>query len=297
MIHNNLFDLVGRTPCVSVRDAEASLYLKLEGANPTGSVKDRACAFMLSAAAGDGTLRPGQIVLDASSGNFACALALFGRALGHDAAVAVTSKITAAKRDFLACVGATVHAVGDFTIEANRYCRELDAAHPGRYFFVDQLHNWNNPRAHERSTGPEILETVPDVTMVVGSLGSGGTMAGVAAYFDAAAPHVRIVAVTCAPGNRIPGTGSFADGDYVTPFIARARDCGHIDRTVEVTEREAACEAHALMRQGLFCGLQTGAVVHAARLCAREERLTGPVVAISGDAGWKNMDKLLPLWR
>jgi cysteine synthase len=294
MIYSDVFQMIGHTPCVRVRSSAtngALIYLKMEGANPTGSIKDRACAFILKTALDDGSLRSGMRLLDASSGNFACALAFYGRILGYPASVAVSSKLTAAKRDFLTYLDAEIFSVGDFTIQGNEFCRRLTSNHPGRYFFLDQLHNWGNPRAHMETTGPEILEQVPELAVVVGSLGSGGTMAGIAAFLKKTAPHVQIVVVECASGNRMPGTGTFVDGDYVTPFIRDAHERKHFDHTIRVTESDAAAMTRSLMDDGLFCGLQTGGVIHAAMECVRDT--SRPVVVLSGDTGWKNLDKLL----
>ena len=129
--------------------------------------------------------------------------------------------------------------------------------------------------------------------MVVGSLGSGGTMAGIAEYMKSAAPHVKIVVVESASGNRIPGTGAFIDGDYVTPFIQRAYQEKYFDHKVLITESEAARAVQLLMEQGIFGGLQTGGVLHAAIERAKAWNLKGRIVALSGDTGWKNLDKLL----
>jgi cysteine synthase len=131
--------------------------------------------------------------------------------------------------------------------------------------------------------------------MVVGSLGSGGTMAGLAEYMKEAAPHVKIVAVECASGSRIPGTGTFVDGDYVSPFIRKAREQGHFDLMVKVSEQDAASATKILINQGIFCGVQTGGVLHAALTSASLADVRGPIVVLSGDSGWKNLDKLMPL--
>ena len=296
MTCDDVFGLVGKTPCVRVRtpDDRARIFMKLEGANPSGSVKDRACASMLRAALADGALQPGRTLLDASSGNFACALVLFGKALGYATTVAVSSKLTAAKRDFLTYLGATIHQIGDFTIQGNEFCRQLAARDRGAYCFLDQLHNWSNPRAHYDSTGPEIIAAVPDVHVIVGTLGSGGTMLGTAEYFAQHAPHVRIVVVESASGSRIPGTGTFLDGDYVTPFIAKGFAEGYFDQRVYVTEADAARVNAQLVAQGIFGGLQTGAVMQAALTIAAEAPAGQAVVALSGDTGWKNLDKLVP---
>ena len=299
MTYDSVEQMVGRTPHLRIRSDEAPdarLHVKLEGWNPTGSVKDRAGLRMIREVLECGALAPGRVLLDASSGNMACAIAYFGRVLGFPAELAVSSKLTEDKRRFLQFYGARLHDVGTFTIEGNRFCREL-AEGPGgeRYCFLDQLHNWANPRAHYEGTGPEILAAFPDVRMVVGSLGSGGTLFGTGLFLRERRPGVRIVAVQSAPGVKIPGTGSFDDGDYVTPFIRRGTDEGVFDRVVRITEADAVRRTLELRDRGVFVGLQTGGVYHAALGAALEEGVRGDVVFISGDSGWKNTDKLLPL--
>lgn len=296
--YENAFAMIGRTPHVRVDSdlaPDTRFHVKLEGWNPTGSVKDRAGYRMIREALDSGTLRPGMTLLDASSGNMACALAYFGRLLGYPTTLVVSSKLTQDKRNFLRYYGAELHQVGDFTIEGNRFCRELvEREGEGRYCFFDQLHNWANPRAHYEGTGPEILAAFPDVEMVVGSLGSGGTLYGTALYLKEQRPEIRIVAVQAAPGTRIPGTGSFDDGDYVTPFIHKGFEDGIFDRVVRVGEADAVRSTLELRDRGVFGGLQTGGVFHAAQVAALDEGVRGDVVFVSGDSGWKNIDKLLP---
>lgn len=298
MNFDDVTQMIGRTPHVRVAAPEspgARLHVKLEGCNPTGSVKDRAGFRMIQEALASGALCPGMTMLDASSGNMACALAYFGRILGYPATLAVSSKLTEDKRNFLRYYGATLHEVGDFTIEGNHFCRELvEREATGHYCFFDQLHNWANPRAHYESTGPEILEAFPDVAMVVASLGSGGTLLGTAQFLKEQRPQVRIVAVQSAPGTRLPGTGSFDDGDYVTPFIRKGMEEGVFDQVVKVGEADAVRSTLRLRDQGIFGGLQTGGVFHAALEAVRTSGTGGDVVFVSGDAGWKNIDKLLP---
>jgi cysteine synthase len=298
MIYQSMREAVGRTPHLRLAGgggAGPRVFVKLEGTNPTGSVKDRAGLALVREAVDAGALCPGATLLDASSGNMACALAYFGRALGRPVRVVVSSKLTEDKRRFLEFYGADIVTVGDFTIEGNRWCRELvEREGAARWCFVDQLHNWANPRAHAETTGPEILEDLPGLEMVVGSLGSGGTLYGTGRFLKDRLPGVRVVAVESAPGTRLPGTGSFSEGDYVTPFIARGR-AELFDHTVRVTLADAGRRTLELRDQGVFCGLQTGGVYHAALEAARELGVRGDVVVISGDAGWKNVDKLLPL--
>lgn len=289
--------MVGNTPHVRTRDKgtkRASIYIKLEGCNPSGSIKDRACLRMIQSKLDNGSLRSGMTILDASSGNMGCAIAFFGRLLGYRTEVVVSSKLTDEKAKFLLHYGAVIHKVGDFTIEGNTFCRTLvqrDTA--GLYCFLDQLHNWENPRAYRESLGPEILADFKNLTMIVGSVGSGGSLLGVGQYIKEKRPDVRIIAVQSARGTRIPGTGSFDEGDYVTPFVRTGID-GHVfDNIVRIHERDAIRRTLQLRDQGLFCGLQTGATFHAANEEADRLGVRGEIVAISGDAGWKNLARLL----
>ena len=228
MKYTDIMSMVGQTPHLRVRSAEtpaARIHVKLEGYNPTGSVKDRACLNMIRTLEREGQLLPPVTLLDASSGNMACAIALFAKLYGFPATVIVNSKITADKRNFLQYFGAEVIEIGDFTIEGNRYCREvLLQREPCKYLFLDQLHNWSNPQAYYESIGPEILADFPNVAMVVGSLGSGGTMNGTGRFLKEKKQGIKIVVVEAARGAKLPGTGSFDEGDYVTPFIQSARD-------------------------------------------------------------------------
>jgi cysteine synthase len=224
----------------------------------------------------------------------ACSIAYFGKIMGYDATVVANSKLTSDKRNFIQYFGANLLQVGDFTIEGNRYCQELvQREEPNNYCFLDQLHNWDNPRAHYETTGPEILNDFSEVSLVVGSLGSGGTLLGTAQYVKEKKPGAKVVAVQSTSGTKLPGTGSFDDGDYVTPFIKKGFDEGIFDSTIKINEHDAVRRAIQLREQGIFGGLQTGGVVHAALTAIEQFDVSGDVVVISGDTGWKNMEKLL----
>ena len=298
MLYADIFAMVGNTPHLRIPLDEApgvSLHVKLEGCNPTGSVKDRAGARLIREALDEGRLRPGMTILDASSGNMGCAMAFFGRVLGYQTQVVASSKLTEDKRGFMLWYGADVEKVGDFTIEGNLVCRERAEREPERYCFLDQLHSWANPRAHYEGTGPEILRAFPEAAMVVGSLGSGGTLCGTAWYLKEQRPGIVVVAVQAAPGTRLPGTGSFDEGDYVTPFIRKGYDEKLFDHRVKVTLDDAVARTCQLRDRGVFAGLQTGGVLDAAVRMAEELGIRGEVVVLSGDSGWKNMEKLSAL--
>lgn len=297
MKYAEINQLVGNTPHVEVRcpeSAGAKIYIKLEGYNPTGSFKDRACVKMIRTMLQEGKLNSSQVLLDASSGNMACAIVFYGKLLGLGSTVVVNSKLTTDKRKFLEYYGATVLQVGDYTIQGNHACREMvEKDGQNRFCFLDQLHNWANPLAYYEGIGPEILNDFPDIEMIVGSLGTGGSMLGTGQYIKERKPDTRMVVVQSASGTKLPGTGSFDDGDYITPFIQKGFDEQIFDHTVKIHEQEAVKRVLQLRDQGIFCGVQTGGVLHAALSAIQQFKVEGPVVILSGDSGWKNMDKLL----
>jgi cysteine synthase len=290
-----LASLVGNTPLLRIPAPAASrarLLVKLEGCNPTGSVKDRACVAMLKAMKRDPGWDRSKTLLDASSGNMGCSLAYFGHAMGIDVRIVSSHKLTSEKRRFMEYFGAAVETIGDFTIEGNQHCKKLAGSDPGKYYFLDQLHNAENPVAHFAGTGPEILSKAPGVSAVVGSIGSGGTLLGTGRYLKQVDERIAIFAVEAASGTRLPGTAALVDGDYRTPFIEEGFKCNTFDLSVQVSEAEAVGMARLLTVAGLFGGLQTFAVIAAAWRLIESHNLQGDVVAISGDTGWKNMDSL-----
>ena len=287
--------MVGNTPLLNVpafAGPRFRLLVKLEGYNPTGSVKDRACVAMLRAMTLDPAWNPAKSLLDASSGNMGCSLAYFGKVMGVDVRIVSSSKLTAEKKFFIEYFGASVELAGEFTIEGNRYCRQVARSDPESWYFLDQLHNPANPAVHAAQTGPEILAQAPEVTAVVGSIGSGGTLLGIGRYLKQVSDRIQVFAVEAAAGTRIPGTAALTDGDYRTPFIEEGFGRGIFDHSVQVSEAEAVAMAGPLSAAGLFVGLQTCAVIAAARRAAQSCDLRGDVVVISGDTGWKNVDAL-----
>jgi cysteine synthase len=286
---------VGNTPLLEVPAPPGSavrLLVKLEGHNPTGSVKDRACVAMFDTMIRDPSWNSSKVILEASSGNMGCSIAYFGNAMGAKVRIISSTKLTSEKRRFIEYFGASVEATGEFTFEGNRYCYEMARSAPDKWYFLDQLHNPANPEAHATGTGPEILGQVPELTAVVGSIGSGGTLLGVGRYLKQVNDQVKIIAVEAAPGTRLPGTASLLDGDYRTPFIEEGYTNKIFDLSIQVSEAQAVAMARHLSATGLFGGLQTCAVIAAAWNAAGACGLHGDVVVISGDTGWKNMDAL-----
>jgi cysteine synthase len=284
------FAAVGNTPLVPIDVDDVRVWVKLEGLNPSGSVKDRAAAAMITEKISCGELRPGRVLLDASSGNMASALSSYGRALGLDVHVVCNSTITADKRRMIEHFGAALiqNDYGPYTHDGYLKCLDLVRQSDNSYCFLDQLHNPMNPYAHEVGTGPEILKDLPSVRLIVGSLGSGGTMLGIGRAVRSAGHPAMVAAVSSAPGNRMAGVGAFADGDYRTPFIIEAETNGLFTETVLVTVASAQKWQREITARGLFCGAQTGAVLGAAIELAKRHELRDGIVIISGDAGWKS---------
>ena len=204
------------------------------------------------------------------------------------------TKLTEDKRGFIRYFGAGLEVFGDITVEGNRKCKELADA-DDTYCFMDQLHDRSNPQASYETLGPEILKDLPRVSAVAGSMGSGGSMCGLARYMKEHSPATMIITSQAASGTKIPGTGAFVDGDYVTPFIEELRNTPLYDDTFLVEMASAQRYTRLMADQGIFVGFQGGGVMDAAIRAIKNHGTKGDVVVVIGDSGWKNMDKLKAL--
>ena len=283
----DLLATIGNTPMVELRHLAPHggirLYAKLEGANPTGSVKDRIALAMVRNARDSGALRPGQTILEPTSGNTGISLALVGRLLGHPVRVVMPDNTTAEREQLLRLYGAEiVHSPGEEGSNgAVRMAQRLAAEDPS-LFMPYQYGNDANPGAHEAMTGPEILAQVPDVDVFVAGLGTGGTLTGVGRYLKRSKPGVRVVAAEPLPGERVQGLRSLDEG-FVPPVL----DASVLDDKLLVANRDAVIGVRRLLEaEGIFAGLSSGAAVAVAVRVAREmER--GSVVVLLADGGWK----------
>jgi len=270
--------------------AGVRLYAKLEGNNPTGSVKDRVARAMIEAAIADGSLRPGQAILEPSSGNTGISLAMIGSRLGYPVRVVMPDNTTPEREQLLRLFGAEIvfSPGAEGSNGAIRLAQELAAADPDLYMPF-QYGNEANPRVHETTTGPEILRDVPDLDVFVAGLGTGGTLTGVGRFMRAQRPGVRIVAAEPMPGEMVQGLRSLEDG-YVPPVL----DESVLDDRYLVSNRDAVIGVRRLLREeGLFVGLSSGAAAAVAlRVAAEMER--GVIVVLFADAGWKYLSS--DLW-
>ena len=290
-VAHSLLDLIGNTPLVKLRRLSPPgrhIYAKLEGQNPTGSIKDRVALAMVEAAG----LEPGQELLEPTSGNTGISLALVAKLKGLKLTCVMPDNATPERRTLLELYGATIiDSPGEEGSNgAVRLAQEI-VERDDRYTMLFQYANEANPRAHYQGTGAEIVRDLPRVDALVAGLGTGGTLMGTGARVREAFPNVQIVAAEPLPGDPVMGLRSLDDG-YVPPIL----DVSKLDRKLLVSNAEAAAAARVLLdREGLFAGVSAGAVVHVARRIA-EELPEGSVVAcVLADGGWKYLSA--PFWQ
>ena len=283
----SLLELVGNTPLVELRGLtpkpSVRLYAKLEGQNPTGSIKDRVALSMIEAAETAGELAPGRELLEPTSGNTGIALALVAKLKGYPLTCVLPENATEERRRLLRLYGATiVESPGaEGSNGAVRLALELAEREP-RYFMPFQYANEANPRAHYEGTGAEIAESLDRVDVLVAGLGTGGTLMGAGARVRESWPDVVVAAAEPLPGDPVMGLRSLDDG-YVPPIL----DVSKLDRKLLVSNDDAVAGARALLdAEGIFAGVSSGAVLHVARRLAGELD-EGVVVCVLADGGWK----------
>ena len=279
----SLLELVGNTPLVELPHLspkpEVRLYAKLEGQNPTGSIKDRVALAMVEAA----ELQPGQELLEPTSGNTGISLALVARLKGYRLTCVMPENVTEERRRLLRLYDAEIveSPAAEGSNGAVRVALELAEREP-RFHMLFQYANAANPAAHYAGTGAEIAEALDRVDVLVAGLGTGGTLMGAGRRLRESFPDVVVAAAEPLPGDPVMGLRSLEDG-YVPPIL----DVAELDRKVLVSNAEAVAGLRALLeREGVFAGVSAGAVVHVARKLAAELD-QGVVVAILADAGWK----------
>jgi cysteine synthase B len=283
----SLLDLVGSTPLVELQRLSpkpaVQIFAKLEGQNPTGSIKDRVAVAMIDAAEASGELTPGHRLLEPTSGNTGIALALVAKLRGYPLTCVVPANVTEERRRLLRLYGAEIvdSPPEEGSNGAVRLALELAERKPS-YFMPFQYANDANPRAHYEGTGAEIAEALDHVDVLVAGLGTGGTLMGAGERLRESFPDVVVAAAEPLPGDEVMGLRSLADG-YVPPIL----DVSKLDRKLLVTNEESVAGMRLLLEsEGIFGGVSSGAVVHAALRLA-EELDEGVVVCVLADGGWK----------
>ena len=280
----SLLDLVGNTPLVELKpEGAVRLYAKLEGQNPTGSIKDRVAKAMIESAEAAGELEPGRELLEPTSGNTGISLALVAKLKGYRLTCVMPANATEERRRLLRLYGAEIiESPGEEGSNgAVRVALELAEREP-RYFMPFQYANEANPRAHYEGTGAEIAEALDRVDVLVAGLGTGGTLMGTGARLRESFPELTVAAAEPLPGDPVMGLRSLEDG-YVPPIL----DVSKLDRKVLVSNEESVVALRRLLDEdGIFAGISSGAVLHVARKLAGE-RDDGVVVCVLPDGGWK----------
>jgi cysteine synthase B len=287
----SLADSVGNTPLVGLPRLAPSdtvrLWAKLEDRNPTGSIKDRAALSMVRAAEADGRLRPGATILEPTSGNTGIALAMAAKLAGYRLICVMPENTSVERRQILAMWGAEIvssPAAGGSN-EAVAVAKKLAAEHPD-WVMLYQYGNPANSEAHYLTTGPEILADLPEVTHVVAGLGTTGTLMGIGRFFAERKPDVKIVAAEPRYGELVYGLRNIDEG-----FVPELYDASLVSSRFSVGSRDAIRRVRELLeREGIFAGLSTGAIVHAALAQAtRAHRASerADIVLIVCDGGWK----------
>lgn len=282
----SVLDLIGNTPIVDITELspnpEARLLIKLEGQNPGGSVKDRIALAMVEAAERDGVLRPGQTILEPSSGNTGIGLAIVCHVKGYGLEVVLPENVSVERRQLLEIFGAKIilspgeEGSNGAVRLAQRLVKERDDV-----AFLYQYGNAANPRAHYEGTGPEIWRDCPEVTHFVAGLGTSGTLMGVGRYLKERRPEVQVWAVEPPAGELVQGLRNIDDG-FVPPIF----DPDVLDRRLIVRPRESVEWTRKLADVGILAGISAGAALAGAAKAA-EQIDAGVVVTVAADGGWK----------
>jgi [CysO sulfur-carrier protein]-thiocarboxylate-dependent cysteine synthase len=287
----SIVDAIGHTPLVEIPrlspNPNVRLYAKLEGLNPTGSVKDRVAKYLIADLERSGRLGPDSIILEPTSGNTGISMAMIARRRGYRMAVVMPDNVTQERRLLLTLYGAEIidspGALGSNGAVA--LAKRLVVEDP-RFVMAYQYGNPANPQAHYETTGSEILADCPEVDVFVAGLGTGGTLMGVGRRLREANPEVRIFAAEPQPGELVQGLRSLDEG-----FVPEIFDPTAIDGKFLVSNLDAVQAVRALAeREGIFGGVSSGGALVAAARVART-MAHGTIVALLADGGWKYLSE------
>ena len=294
--YDSVLQLIGNTPVIDISalspKPNVKILAKLEGRHPAGSVKDRIAYSLIEAAERDGILipgKPGQILIEPSSGNTGIALAMVCRLRGYHLKVVLPSNVSPERRQLLLAWGAEIidSPGSEGSNGAVRLAQKLSAENSD-WVFLYQYANPANPMAHYTTTGPEILRDVPEVTHFVAGLGTSGTLMGVGKYLKEHKPGTQIWAIEPPSGEMVDGLRNLDDG-YIPPIFIDAGGEAMLDRKVIVRPKESIEWTRRMTEVGLFVGISSGAIMSGAVKCANTiaDDQEATIVTIACDDGWK----------
>jgi cysteine synthase len=296
-LYPTVLDLIGNTPMIDISalspNPAASIYMKLEGQNPGGSVKDRVALSLVEEAERAGILVPGkpdQILMEPTSGNTGIGLAMVCKVKGYHLKVVMPTNVSVERRQLLELWGAEIiESPGpEGSNGAVRKAQGLAQEHP-EWVFLYQYANPANPKAHYEGTGPEILRDCPGITHFVAGLGTSGTLLGVGRFLrEKLGDAVQIWAVEPPAGEMVDGLRNLDDG-YIPPIFENLGGAELLDRKTVVRPRESIEWTRRLTEVGIFAGISTGAALAGAVKCANSlpEGHAASIVVVSADGGWK----------
>ena len=283
----SVLDLIGNTPLVELPNLSPKvgvrLFAKLEGSNPTGSVKDRIAKAMVLEAEASGRLTHEKVILEPTSGNTGISLAMIGRLKGYRVKAVLPENVSPERVQLLRAYGAEIHFTDGKkgTNGAVLVAQEL-VAQDSSYFMPYQYGNEANPLAHYHGTGDEIVRDLPDVDVFVAGLGTGGTLMGVGRRLKEHNPEIKVVAAAPQPNYLIDGLRSLEEG-FIPPIL----DLSVLDGRIMVADTEAfRMTRELLLEEGIFAGVSSGAVI-ASALRVAQKMQRGNIVCLLADGGWK----------
>jgi cysteine synthase B len=295
MINDNILQTIGNTPMVKINCLDpnpyVNIYAKLEGSNPTGSIKDRIALKMIEQAEAEGTLLKGKTIIEPTSGNTGIALAMIGIVKGYDVEIVMSKAVSVERIKMIESFGAKVTLTDAMlgTDGAIMRARELVSEYPEKYFMPDQFSNRFNKTAHYKTTGEEIWkQTNGRIDYFVSAIGTSGTIMGVGKALKENDPRIKIVCAHPVKGHYIQGLKNMEEA--IVPAIF---DPSAIDETVMVETEDAFEMARQIIRkEGIFVGMSSGAAMYAAIEIAGRIK-SGVIVVIFPDRGEKYLTTAL----
>ena len=283
---STLLSLIGNTPLIELPHlspkAGIRIFAKLEGQNPSGSIKDRIALAMVEQAEDNGGLKAGDTIIEASSGNTAIALALIAKQRGYKVRVIIPGEVAPSIGDLLELYGAEITWCEPRAGMKGAIDLAMEMAQVQGDHYLGQFDNRINLDTHYRTTGEEIAVALPQVDVLVAGIGTGGTITGVGKRLRESNPNLQIVGVEPRMGEALQGLRSLSEG-YVPPLL----DLTQLNRRFLVDSASAIDTSHLIVeKEGLLAGISSGATLHAALRVAKDME-EGNIVVMFSDGGWK----------
>ena len=294
-LYRNILDTIGNTPLVRINKLytkeNIDIYAKVEGTNPTGSIKDRIALKMIEQAEADGSLVPGKTIIEPTSGNTGIALAMIGAVKGYTVEIVMSSAVSIERQKMITAFGGKIilTTADDGTDGAIRKARQLVADNPGKYFMPDQFSNTYNKLAHYSTTAEEMIrDTVGRITHFVSAVGTSGTLMGTAKRLKELNPDIKIVEAHPEKGHYIQGLKNMSEA-----IVPEIYDPSRVDISIMIDSEQAFDTARRIVKEeGIFCGMSSGAAMLAA-LKVTEMIDKGVIVCIFPDRGEKYLSTKL----